>query len=233
MWGALDRAAKSLRSAGDERTRDQLRADVLVERVTGQASADDVPLEVQLVTPAGTASVSAAVLHALTSANEPATLTGYGPPAPMARDLIRDAELARLRTLVADPMTGVVLGRASRSRVFGRGDRDLLIVRDRTCRTPYCEAPIREADHVEPWASGGMTSIANGQGLCTPCNQAENHPRWRCEPVVDASSRGPHSEPTGRARILAAARAHAAQDAVVTTTPTGHRYTSPTPRMGE
>lgn len=90
VWGALDRAARAARAAGDERSLDQVRADVLVERVTGQARADAVPLEVQLVTPAGTAFGNAEVLQALTSADEPATLSGYGPiPAPMARDLIR------------------------------------------------------------------------------------------------------------------------------------------------
>ncbi|WP_374929495.1 HNH endonuclease [Kytococcus sedentarius] len=121
-----------------------------------------------------------------------------------------------------------MVGRASRSRVFSQGDRDLFIARDRTCRTPYCDAPIREADHVEPWARGGPTSTGNGQGLCTQCNQTRNHPRWQAEPVAEGGT-----EPTGRTRILAAAREHASQAAVVTTTPTGHRYTSPTPRMGE
>jgi superfamily II DNA or RNA helicase len=37
-----------------------------------------------------------------------------------------------------------------------------------------CRVELRvgwHADHVRPWARGGMTAIANGQALCAPCNE--------------------------------------------------------------
>ena len=49
VLAALTRAVDSARVAGDARGRGQVMADTLVERVTGQAVADAVPVEVQLV----------------------------------------------------------------------------------------------------------------------------------------------------------------------------------------
>lgn len=46
---ALTAAADTARAAGDERGKGQVMADTLVERVTGQAQADAVPVEVQVV----------------------------------------------------------------------------------------------------------------------------------------------------------------------------------------
>ena len=69
------------KAAGDRRCRDQIMADTLVERITGQASAPDVSAEVQIMMP----------LDTLLDANNhsPAELDGYGPlPADVARDIV-------------------------------------------------------------------------------------------------------------------------------------------------
>ncbi len=34
------------------------------------------------------------------------------------------------------------------------------------CRTPWCDAPIAQSDHINPHDAGGETSAENGQGLC-------------------------------------------------------------------
>jgi hypothetical protein len=49
VLASLTRHADAVRSAGDARSRGQIMADTLVERVTGQATAAAVPLEVNLV----------------------------------------------------------------------------------------------------------------------------------------------------------------------------------------
>ncbi|WP_258060369.1 MULTISPECIES: HNH endonuclease signature motif containing protein [unclassified Arthrobacter] len=104
VFAALSREADRLRAAGDCRGRGQIMADTLVERVTGQARAEDVRVEVQLimtdrallagVLPAGV--MDAVVLDAgapdagVPDGSEPAVLAGYGVvPAQWARDLIR------------------------------------------------------------------------------------------------------------------------------------------------
>ena len=50
-WAALRQHTDALKASGDERSRDQIMADTLVERLTGQASAQDVPVEVNLMMP--------------------------------------------------------------------------------------------------------------------------------------------------------------------------------------
>ena len=78
---ALRQAAASAQARGDQRSKAQIMADTFVERITGQATAEGVPLEVQLVMPAGTL---------LAGDDAPALIPGFGPvPAAFARDLVR------------------------------------------------------------------------------------------------------------------------------------------------
>jgi hypothetical protein len=203
VYAALKTHADSLINAGDSRTRDQIIADTLVERVTGQASADHVPVEVGVV-------LSDRTLVGMD--DEPATVRGYGPiPADVARYLISTGQaqaLATLRRLYAST-DGVLVGRDSTRSRFPDGLADLLHVRDGDlCRTPWCNAPIRHTDHIVPKSEGGPTTFRNGQGLCEACNIAKEAIGWRARP---------RPGPDGHA--------------VHTTTPTGHRYTSVAPRI--
>lgn len=200
-YAALRRAADSGRAAGDGRGRGQAMADTLVERLTGQAAADGVPVTVSLV-------MSDATL--LSSGHGAAVLDGYGTvPAQVARTLVAnglDADAAWLRRVYTDPRGGVVAA-SSRERFHPEGLASLLRVRDQgTCRMPYCDAPIRHLDHVLPAELGGPTDAENSQGLCEACNHAKQAPGWRQE-----TSEG------------------AARHAVVTTTPTGQVYRSVAP----
>jgi len=78
---ALRQAAASAQARGDQRSKAQIMADTFVERITGQATAEGVPLEVQLIMPAGTL---------LAGDDAPALIPGFGPvPAAFARDLVR------------------------------------------------------------------------------------------------------------------------------------------------
>src|SRR5690606_24723796 len=54
VYAALCKAADAAIAAGDGRTRGQLMADTLVERVTGRAGAAAAPVEIQLVMTDGT-----------------------------------------------------------------------------------------------------------------------------------------------------------------------------------
>jgi 5-methylcytosine-specific restriction endonuclease McrA len=65
--------------------------------------------------------------------------------------------------------TGLV-ATESRSRRFPEGLAELVTIRDDTCATPWCDAPIRHIDHITPWADDGPTALTNGQGLCAQCN---------------------------------------------------------------
>lgn len=189
LYATLTQEADRARAAGDSRSRGQVMADTLVCRATGQATADAVGVEIQLVMSDDTL---------LGGVDLPARLVGHGPiPAGVARRLVECASengRAAIRRLYARPNGGRLVAMESRRRTFPAGLRQFLTVRDEVCRTPWCGAPIRHADHVVPVSAGGPTSAANGQGLCEQCNQVKEHPGWRARPdpggavVVEAPS---------------------------------------------
>ena len=203
VHAALTRHADSLRAAGDTRSKGQIMADTFVERLTGQATAEAVPVEVQLVM------TDRALLG---GDDEPGRLVGHGPvPAALGRSLLAAAveqATAWVRRLYAAPATGELVAMESTRRVFPAGLHRFLVVRDEVCRTPWCDAPVRHADHVRRAAAGGPTSAANGQGLCAACNQTKETPGWRSS----VSRAGPGST-------------------VTTVTPTGHAYDSTAPPL--
>ena len=228
VHAALTQAAAAGKAAGDERSKGQLMADTLVERVTGQASADDVPVEVQVVL----------TDQALVAGDEtPAHVPGYGPvPSAWVRDLLtrhlaaqggapHDAEgraaVTWLRRLYTDPATGTLVGMDSTRRLFPAGLRRFLVARDGTCRTPWCDAPVAHADHVVAHASGGPTSASNGQGLCVRCNLVKEERGWSATVV--------HPGPSHTARGSAGDDGDEQPHTVEITTPTGHRYRSTAP----
>ncbi|EKA60617.1 hypothetical protein B277_11590 [Janibacter hoylei PVAS-1] len=228
-WAALRCDAEAAKAAGDDRGLGQLMADLFVERLTGQAAADAVPVEVQLVMSPGSL---------LGLDDLPAALPGHGPlPAGLARDLVLgvdgagdggagdggagDGEVsgrAWLRRIFTDDVDRVVATDPHR-RSFPASLRRLLRVRDGVCRFPFCDAPIRHDDHVVAVALGGATTAHNGQGLCARHNLTKARPGWRSATV--------------EARAGGASSAACNAPEVVTLTPTGHRYGSPVPPVLE
>ncbi|WP_253951729.1 HNH endonuclease, partial [Paenarthrobacter sp. CM16] len=81
-----------------------------------------------------------------------------------------------LRRLYTAPDTGELLAMDSKARLFPQRHRRFIEARDHTCRTPYCDAPIRHIDHVVPWRSGGATTVDNAAGLCEACNHTKENP---------------------------------------------------------
>ena len=209
--GALDSAASSARAAGDKRTHSQVKADTLVERVTGLDPVVPIPVRVDLV-------VDAEVL--LGESSDPGHLRTQGGrvaggpmPASMVRLLVRRAThsgRATIRRVFAVPGTGELVAMESRRRTFPAALGELISLRDGgRCRTPWCDAPIRHIDHVVPDREGGATDLDNGQGLCERCNYVKEQRGWTH--WVDTT----HGQSVG---IL---------------TPAGHVHTSlPPPRPG-
>lgn len=203
VFAALTREADTRRAQGDERSRGQVMADTLVERVTGQATADQVPVEVEIV-------MTDTALLAADAA--PAHVTGYGPvPAAFVRAHLAglsDETRVWVRRMYTSPTTGQLAAMDSTRRLFDGNLARFLTVRDQVCRTPWCGAPLRHHDHVVPVAEGGTTSAGNGQGLCEACNYAKEAVGWRSRPG-----------PSGSGEV------------VEITTPTGHTYRSSPPPL--
>ena len=194
VYAALRREADT---RTDGRSRGQVMADTLVERVTGRSAAAATPIAVNLV-------LSDETL--LGGSSAPADVCGYGPiPAAVARGLVCGAvtderSRATLRRLYAHPASGALVAMESRARLFPRGLAAFIGLRDQRCRTPYCDAPTRHRDHARPWASGGVTSAGNGLGLCEQCNYVKEVAGWVVESGVDEKYRhtAEFTTPTGR-----------------------------------
>ena len=190
----------------DGRSRGQVMADTLVERVTGRPAEQPVPVAVNVV-------ISDQALVGV--GNPAAVIAGYGPvPSALARKIIADAVAdqrshATLRRLYATPATGALVALESRARVFPKGLADFIGVRDQRCRTPYCDAPIRHRDHAKPHRKGGTTSAVNGLGLCERCNYVKESDGW----------------------IVTSTTAENGTHTAEFTTPTGSRHRSTAPPM--
>jgi hypothetical protein len=190
VFVTLQRQADSLRSQGDERSRGQIMADTLVERVTGQATAAAVQIEGNLVMTDQT------MLNVGDAKDEPAHVDGYGPiPAAVARQLLltgvdeadagtTTAAPVWLRRLFTSPTTGQLAAVDSRRRTFDGPLRQLLIARDQFCRTPAPnrlpdgEPEPRAVDRARPWRRRPPPDTAT----------AANHPT-RHTPVDGEGSR--------------------------------------------
>ncbi|WP_230119000.1 HNH endonuclease signature motif containing protein [Arthrobacter sp. Bi83] len=225
VHAALTRHADSLRSAGDPRSRGQITADGLVERITGTPGGI-TGIEIQLIMTDRTL---------FQGDSEPARLPGYGVvPAGWARSAVTPARAGVsgngdagaafaepapgnaavnvwLRRLYTAPGSGELVAMDSRARLFPAGLRRFLQARDETCRTPYCDAPIRRHDHIIPWHRGGTTTHGNGAGLCEACNHTKETPGWTAKP---------RSGPVGTGRL---------RHTLEIRTPTGHTYHSTAP----
>ncbi|MDQ0925905.1 hypothetical protein QF038_004413 [Pseudarthrobacter sp. W1I19] len=86
-------------------------------------------------------------------------------------------------------MNGELVAMDSKARLFPSGLRRFIQVRDDTCRTPYCDAPIRHHDHIIPWHNGGPTASTNGHGLCEACNHAKEAHGWTARTVTGPERR--------------------------------------------
>ena len=192
VYAALRREADL---CGDGRPRGQVMTDTLYHRVTARPAETPVPIAVNLVM-ADTTLVG--------DDDSPGWVQGYGPvPAAVVRDLVSDAVAdeaakATLRRLYRHPSSGQLVAMESRARLFPKGLAAFIGLRDQTCRTPYCDAPIRHHDHATPARRGGKTSALNGLGTCAACNYAKEAPGWT---VTTREAEGRHSAdyttPTG------------------------------------
>ena len=201
VYAACKRAADT---TFDGRTRGQIMADTLVERVTGRPAEAPTDIAVNLVLTDDTL---------LAGHPEPAHLDNYGPiPAAIARQLITHAvadqrSKTTLRRLYRRPAPGALIAMESRARHFPTTLARFITLRDHTCRTPYCNAPIRHTDHAQPHHHRGPTSAHNGLGACEHCYYTKESPGWQV--TTTTTENGTHT-----AQFI---------------TPTGHHYHSTAP----
>ncbi|MCA1783213.1 MAG: DUF222 domain-containing protein [Intrasporangiaceae bacterium] len=188
-------------------------SDIALERLTGRAATEAQPVAVNIVM------TDRSLLRwgeQSRSSEEPALIPGLGPiPADFVRELLTDPEVeAFYRRLFTSPDGRDLVAADSRSRCFPKGLRSMITLRDQRCRTPFCDAPIAEIDHIRPHREGGPASYRNGMGLCRRCNLTKESPGFRAsvhDPPGSGGRAGPH--------------------AVTITTPAGQSETSVAPPL--
>jgi hypothetical protein len=183
----LSLEAERLRADGDRRGHQAIQADAFVDTLLGRSEGmEPVTLDIGVIL----------TDHVLLDpgTGDLAQIEGYGSvPAEAVRESLRgpldaiggaDAEegllgpdgpmlRAVLRRLYENPRIGELVAVESRARAFPPALARFIRLRDRTCRGPHCNAPIRHIDHIHAHAAGGPTSLDNGQGACASCNGKE------------------------------------------------------------
>lgn len=196
---ALEHEAQKIKKTGDKRTIKQLKADILVAKLTGHSAQKPLPIKLHI-------NLVMTDMALLMEGDEPASIPGYGSiPARYARRLAEtyerfddftptdqlEALRDRIRTIPMIRRLYTLPGRKdlvavdSKERLFKGSLRKLLQLRDPYCRTPYCNNKPRHADHIEQHSKGGKTSSRNGGMKCAFCNLAKEAPGWTEEVVQE------------------------------------------------
>lgn len=178
-------ARLELEQPGEQRTLDQIRADVVAALLL------DAPVDPRVEARAvdvgrfrGIRPTVLVTVPALTllghEGQEPAVVEGVGPIDDVtARELTANAP--GLYRVLTDPHTGAVLD-LSRDRYRIPTDLRLLLrVRDGTCRAVGCGRSTAgcDLDHTVDWARGGTTSVGNLANLCPSHHTLKHHGGWR------------------------------------------------------
>ncbi|WP_353952110.1 DUF222 domain-containing protein [Knoellia sp. S7-12] len=181
-WEAAAAAARA-----DTRGKGAWLADRALELLSGRAKGQPQQVEVSLVMTDQV--LLPAAFGGQAPADDVATIPGWGPiPGSEARDHIAalldhadDSDPKSglwLRRLFTDPTGRDLVALDSKRRLFQGGLRRFLELRDPTCRVPWCDAPVVQADHVQAVHDGGATTGANGGGMCKRHNLVKEEPGW-------------------------------------------------------
>jgi hypothetical protein len=157
------------------------------QRTLSQITADAISdLLLDGVTPAGTGGgihgnvmVTVPVLTAMSTSDTPGILEGYGPiPAEAAREIAGGAP--SWTRLLTHPETGMVLSIGRDSYTVPAAMRQVLRLRDETCRFPGCNRPAARSDidHTTAREHGGPTDLANLAHLCAPHHRLKHQSLW-------------------------------------------------------
>ncbi|MEH3033723.1 MAG: DUF222 domain-containing protein [Aeromicrobium erythreum] len=169
----LRREARARRRAGDDRTIDQLRADLLAAWALTR-SADDA------ARPTGTTidvavTIDAPVLVGAADGHAESADGAWTVPAAWVLEAAADGQ-GYFHRLLLDPVTGDTLRHDYRGYAPPDLLRRAIVLRDGTCVAPGCTRPAAECelDHREPWPAG-RTSGENLDPRCTRHHALKGH----------------------------------------------------------
>ena len=169
----INQLAHSLKTSGEQRTMDQLRADVLLDLLVGTEEPSSRERGVVNI------HVDLATLAELTEAS--GDLAGYGPVvADIARQIADQQREQRWQFTVSDGATGSTLHQGTTRRRPTTNQQRVVRTRDTTCVFPGCRMPsiTCDLDHRTDWAHGGPTTTENLDPLCRYDHQNKHRLGW-------------------------------------------------------
>jgi len=188
---------------GEERSLDELRADVVVDLLV-DGEIDTTPNSVRGIR--ATVAVTVPVLSLLDDEHAktiPAVVEGLGPiPIEQARELCGSAD-GWMRVLT-HPETGMVLSVGRDQYRPPSSLRRLVEWRAETCMAPGCGIPARrcQVDHQLAWEHGGTTELTNLGPLCVGHHIIKHHGGWRVTQIPDSGGALEWLSPGGRRFIV-------------------------------
>lgn len=181
----IDALAKSLKLRNEDRTLDQLRADVFLDLLDGSASVQSGGPSVQSGRQGAQSGKQGAIdlhvdLTTLIEMNDsPGSIPGWGPViADIARQLVIDRPAAEWRFTVVDS-TGEERYGTTRRRPSAEQVRQVQ-ARHHRCVFPGCRMPVRscDIDHTQAWAEDGPTVTDNLAPLCRHDHRVKHEAGW-------------------------------------------------------
>ena len=204
-YGRATAIAKTIRAqAGETRTLDQIRADVIADLlIEGTTTAH--PPEARGIRATVVVTVPALALLEETddavaaTGADPATVEGVGPiPIGRARELCGgDANWMRVLT---HPETGMVLSVGRTQYSPPASLRRLVKWRADRCMGPGCGMPASrcEVDHTIAWEHAGHTALQNLAPLCRGHHKVKHHGGWQLRQIPDSGGTVEWTSPAGR-----------------------------------
>ncbi|HEX2403983.1 MAG TPA: DUF222 domain-containing protein [Acidimicrobiia bacterium] len=171
----INRLARAARGRGDPRGIDQIRADILLDLLTGygqtggQHDRGEVDIRVDMTTLTG-------------SDENPAEIPGWGPViADIAHQVVHDQRDGQWRYIVTDENGRIVSNGITRRRPTTHQQRRVE-ARNPTCVFPGCRMPASQCDidHHQAWKNGGLTTDDNLGPLCRH-DHRNKHSGWKLQ----------------------------------------------------
>ncbi|GAA1467598.1 HNH endonuclease signature motif containing protein [Microbacterium thalassium] len=205
IYGRITTIAKTItRQPGEDRTLDQVRADVFADLLI-DGDTGCLPPTARGIRP--TVVVTVPALSVLSGegaeGGDPAVVEGVGPiPLERARELCGQAR-DWIRVLT-HPETGMVLSVGRDRYDPPKMIRDLVTWRADRCMGPGCGMPASrcEIDHTLAWVDGGSTSLANLAPLCKGHHTIKHHGGWRIRQVPGSGGAIEWTSPSGRQYVV-------------------------------
>ena len=166
--------ARRVKRNGDERSIDQIRADLLLDLLDGTLTGDQTGRK-------GSFHITGDLATLAGLADHPGELAGFGP---VIADIVRQVAQQQLEAnwwwTITDPATGRPIHTGTTRRRPSATQRRKVVASDPTCAHPGCRMPAMESDidHRVPWAESHRTFTEDLAPLCRYHHRIRHQHGW-------------------------------------------------------